>query len=60
MSPRNIDPRRLWRDCLRRWRASTPTRRHETRLHAAADHADLKRLMDVQRHDAASSWWPKG
>ena len=30
----------------------------ERALHAATDHADLKRLIESQSRNAATPWWP--
>jgi hypothetical protein len=39
-------------------RPSMPARRAEQPLHAATDHADLKRLVEAQSRRAALPWWP--
>jgi hypothetical protein len=43
---------------LFRWRVSKPAPDTERPLHGAADHADLKRLIDTQARKSALPWWP--
>lgn len=45
---------------VQRLHSSVGTCDTERALHAAIDHADLKRLMDAQRRCAAQRWWPTG
>jgi hypothetical protein len=39
-------------------RAPPDARARERSLHGAADHADLKHLIETQAHGTSAPWWP--